>query len=272
MSQLTSIQGLTRAARALLCFAAATLLAAGCGSDKKVTAPTGGGGPTSTSFTGILVNTTQTGRLTVTIATSSLAAPFRVARSVPFPASSAGAASVSATGMIEFPTDTMNLTGTYNTATDSLNLSGEGYTLEGHVDTSGSKPALQGKYSGPSGTGGFGCSEGTASTVQLYCGTFQSTTGSGTYGSLNVAVSGATLAGVAFPNLDDHGSPFSGTVTGTGDTRTINLEGTVPGDYSVSGGGTLNTVTREITDGTWAYEDLYSHATDSGTWSAVHCP
>ncbi len=248
--------------------AIAALLTGGCGSDSKTTAPALPA-PGSTTFVGILTNTTQTGRLTVVISTASLAAPIRVERAGHYLASRSAAA-VGATGTLDFGSTPLELTGTYNQASDSLNLSGGGYTLEGVVDLSGPRPSLKGAYGGPQGTGGFGCARGTYATVQFYCGTYMndSTT---MHGVFHFTVSDTTLVGIAFPDSSATGTAFGGFLRDAGDSLDVSIEVLVEGDHHMTGSGKLAKDTHEVR-GTWADYDYFSMHTETGTFNALPCP
>jgi hypothetical protein len=261
MARSSRVRGVIHAAGALLTLVIAFQLSTGCSSnDKKNPAAPGGGGTTqTTTFVGIFTNATERGKITVTVNTTSLAARIRAAR--------AGEPSVTATATLAPATgSTVSLAGLYDSATDSLKLTGGGYTFLGIYDASNTPPSVYGGYSGPNGMGSFGAIPTTASSspIEIYLGSFQSDS-TNTHGSFNMARYD-TLAGVlAFVEGDVEASALDGTVTGTGTTRTVSLQGS-SGSFSVTATGTLDTSTHDVS-GIWHTYDSDLLKGDDGTWS-----
>ncbi|HEY7727221.1 MAG TPA: hypothetical protein VID50_02085, partial [Candidatus Eisenbacteria bacterium] len=134
MSERSSTRRLLQSAGALFTLAVAIQLLAGCGDDKKNPAsPPGGGGVQSSSFVGIFTNGTESGKISITINTTSLSGRFRVSR--------AGAGSVDASATLS-PSGggTVGLTGTYDDATNMLNLFDGTYTFDGEYDPTNDPP------------------------------------------------------------------------------------------------------------------------------------
>lgn len=245
---------------------------AGCGSDDENPPPPGGGGPTTTTFTGVFANGTENGSLSVTVNSTSLAAPFPGRfRAAGLRAPFAPEAVITATGAITpIGGSSIALTGTYNDQSDSLDLANgsAGYTFAGAYDTTGSFDAMVGQYSGPNGPGFFGCITGLG-TPTTYCGTFDSNTTAVT-GSFDILIAGGEVGGIAFPTS---GEPFAfdGTIETTGTMRAITAGNSDPGVSLLTVTGTLDTTTNTVS-GTWTYEDLIAPSTDTGTWSGSLCP
>jgi hypothetical protein len=233
----------------------------GCGDDNEDKTPTSPGGGGSTSFFGTYVNGSESGMMTITVNTTSLAGALQ--------ANATRTASVTASGTItpdgyaSFP-----LTGTYDAATDSLYLSDGVYFFGGKYGTIGSVTGIAGRYIGGHGYGQFGCVQGTSSSIQIYCGTYQNADVSDT-GNWNLVVSGISIVGVSFQTGDDQGIPFQGIIAGTGTTRSITVGHDDGSGNTLSATGSLNTTTH-VMSGVW-HTYASSSPVDNGTWTADLC-
>ena len=124
----------------------------------------------------------------------------------------------------------VNLTGTLDQSTGALSLIGGGYTITGNVVTGG----LDGKYTGPAGSGQFTTLKNSTNSVRVFCGTY-SGVDPGTRiffdGIWNLTQSGDTLVGAG--------------VGVVGDSNTFLLKGTLQGNTvrltASSGRGTSTT-------------------------------
>jgi hypothetical protein len=208
---------LSRLARPVCGFALIALLAlAGCGDDDD-NPVNPGGGSTSTSFTGMAMSGTNSGKLTVSVGSTSLAAQW---------GNRTPAVVINATGVLVINGSTVNLTGTYDNAADSLTLSGGGYTFVGTYETVGvPRPSLVGTWTGPGGaTGEFVCPVGSAATVKVYLGQFYSTTSPPNSGVFSMVVIDTLLAGFAHPDGAEGGVFFEGTVAASGGVRPVTID------------------------------------------------
>src|SRR6266850_8575717 len=115
---------------------------AGCSDSNNPTNP-GTGGASTSSFTGIFSGPAQSGKLTVTINTTSLAGRGIIKR--------AGRGIVTCSGTADFGASTINIAGTYDTSIDGFTLTGGGYTFDGTYQIAQGKPTLQGFWDGPGG-------------------------------------------------------------------------------------------------------------------------
>lgn len=249
------------APRPCLPLAIVLAFAAGCGDDNG--SPTGPGpGATSTTMTGVMINATENGRLTVTIATTTLAPPPG--------ALAARAVAVDASATFRpIGGSVVNLAGTYDAATDTLLLSGGGYTIVAEVEE-GDPPSTVGQYDGPNGPGFFGAVATGSTSTPVYCGDYQSGTTSEN-GNLSFLVSGDVFAGITFSAVTSWFRPFEGTVSGTGSVRSVAGGNVEEGVDSLYISGSFNTVSG-VSSGTWTLVDLTDQSAESGTWSAVECP
>lgn len=256
---------LARAAALLLILAAVAVF--GCGSDKKNPAGPGGGTPTS-GFTGLFVTGTASGKMTLTINGTTLAG-----RIHPLGASRVGAHEITANATIT-PTggSAINLFGIYSDENDSFYVAGGNYVLIGQYDDSETPPTIIGSVTSPGGDGIFGCFFGSSSTIKIYCGSYESTLGSGA-GSWNMASLDTALVGVAFPagGTPDQLITFDGTIERTGTLRAIAFAGGEPGVLDLTGTGSYDTGTTEVS-GTWLLDDASDVLDDGGTWTGMLCP
>ena len=246
---------------AWLLLALAPVILAGCGDDNG--SPTGPGpGATSTTMTGVMINAAENGRLTVTIATTTLTPPPG--------ALAARAVAVDASATFRpIGGSVVNLSGTYDADSDTLLLSGGGYTIVAEVEE-GDPPSTVGQYDGPNGPGFFGAVATGSTSTPVYCGTYQSNTTSEN-GNLSFLVSGDVFAGITFSAVTSWFRPFEGSVSGTGTTRTVIGGNVEDGVDSLYISGSFNTVSG-VSSGTWTLVDLTDQSAESGTWSAVECP
>ena len=252
---------LRRPLPSLLTFAAALSLTLmlGCGDDSK-NPVNPGGGATSSSFTGWLGNGTESGLLSVTVSRGYLAGQLR--------APGAATVIVNATGLLRISggsTDTLN--GTFEDDPGYIDLTGTNYTLTGVYD-SGPPSVLSGTYTGPNGDGQFECEVGGASSADVYCGTYQNQAHT-TNGSLIFAIRGSQLKGAAIEEGSGDATGFTGTSTGTGATRTLNVSSTITNGYKLTATGELDTGTQSVS-GTYKI-DYNSAPNDSGTWAGQLC-
>ena len=163
------------------------------------------------------------------------------------------------------------LSGTYNTETDTLNLQGSLYTFAGQYDSLGVPPGIVGGYTGPNGSGIFGCFSGGPSVVKPYCGSYINATET-VGGRWNfIAIADTAFGGATFAVGSSSGITFEGTITGTGTIRTMSLQGGNPPDLVLTGAGTID-VSTGIADGTWTLQDNVAPSTDNGTWDGSLCP
>ena len=219
-------------------------------------------------MSGAFVSTATNGSVSVTIASGSLAAPLRTRLSYK--------GAVTASGTLTPPIGpVVDLTGTYDTATDTLNLTGSGYTLVGQADTTGTPDAITGGWTGPGGPGLFGCFIGTTTNpVAVYCGQFQVDPSVGN-GYLDTIISGDTARGIVLivnPSWAIAPTRLLGSVSGTGTTRNITMQGYESANALIVVTGTLDTTTNQLA-GTWTYT-LSGSATPTytGTWSGGGLP
>lgn len=251
----------SRLIRRIFTLAALTSVALwiGC-SDDESNPVNPGGGTTSSSLSGAFVGSGDGGRLSVTIASATLAPALRSA--------SLGVDSVTATGSLDPDGGSVvSLTGTYDTDTDTLKLTDGGYTLLGVFDSTGSVDGIVGSYAGPNGTGMFGCFVASAGAVQTSCGSFVNM-GATVSGRWNAIILGDEALAGAVASGDDEVVGMEGVVTGTGNPRTITLagEGSM---FQLSASGSWDTTTNTIT-GTWETTDGVS-ILDTGTWDGSPC-
>src|SRR5258705_8661152 len=208
------LASLRRPLPSLLTFAAALTLTiwVGCGKDKKN--PMAPAGSTTSSFAGWFGNGSESGKLSVTLHEGNLARQLH--------APGANSTVVTATGFLTISggaTDTLN--GTFDDETGYVDLSGGGYTLSGVYD-SGPPSAVFGPYTGPNGGGKFECKLGAVSSADVYFGTYQNDAHTSN-GSFIFAIRGSALEGAAIAAGASDAPGFTGTVSGTGTTRTLTI-------------------------------------------------
>jgi len=261
-------------------FAIAALLAvvlaalAGCSKDEPGFIPPidKGPGSDSTTFQGFLLDDQNSGRLDITLTTTSLA-PRRPptaggTRGPRAPlAPSVGDPTVPAHGVLQWPGGNVALSGVYDFNADTLHLAGSGFTLKGYFVGVGSTGGLSGNATSPHGPAGFLTSHSSVSW-EPWCGRFHATAtpDSGTIGFIRADT---TVAGMAFQAGATASIVFQGEVSRSGTPKTLFFNATFPG-FTVSGSGTLN-------DGTGSAGGSYSFdvinaiygRTNDGTWSTT---
>jgi hypothetical protein len=217
----------------LLCIILAVLaLVAGCKKDENPVNP-GGGGTTSTTYTGVFSNPAETGRLTFEIPTAKVLAGDTVLIS----------------GKIFLATgDTVLLSGFYVKTTGQIHVAGGGYVFDGTYAAG----QITGSYTGPNGSGGFTVREATGeNTIKVYCGHYQQNSPGTNSGSFTMIVDGTSVT-----IMVDGDDPLYGTVDGS----TVNIY--FPGTTVVLATGTIST---EGASG------QYNTGDEQGTWSATPC-
>ncbi|HKW50149.1 MAG TPA: hypothetical protein VJQ53_00285 [Candidatus Eisenbacteria bacterium] len=255
------LASLRRPLPSLLAFAAALSLTiwVGCSKDDKKN-PMSPAGATTSSFAGWFGNGSESGMLSMTVHTGNLARQLRApgANSTVFTATGFWTVSGGAT-------DTLN--GTFDDATGYVDVSGGGYTLAGVYDT-GPPSAVFGTYTGPNGNGKFECKIGAASGADVYCGTYHNDAVTSD-GSFIFAIRGSELEGAAIESGHSDAPGFTGTVSGSGTTRTLAISSLVTNGYKLTANGTLDTSTQEVSG---RYHIQYNSAPyDSGSWSGQRC-
>ena len=254
------LASLRRPLPSLLTFAAALTLTiwVGCGKDKKN--PMAPAGSTTSSFAGWFGNGSESGKLSVTLHEGNLARQLR--------APGATSTVVTATGFLTISggaTDTLN--GTFDDESGYIDVTGGGYTLAGVYD-SGPPSAVFGTYTGPNGNGKFECKPGAASSADVYCGTYHNQANTSN-GSFIFAIRGSQLEGAAIESGASDAPGFTGTVSGTGSTRTLTITSLITNGYKLTAAGTLDTDTNQCA-GTYHIE-YNSAPNDSGSWTGARC-
>ncbi len=255
------LASLRRPLPSLLTFAAVLSLTfwLGCGGNSKNPVKPGGGATTS-SFTGWFGNGTESGLLRLTVSMGNLAGRLH--------AHDAASTTVTATGFLTVSggaTDTLN--GNFDNDTGYLNVTGGGYSLGGVYDP-GPPRLMFGTYSGPNGDGDFTCEVGAAASADVYCGTYlnQAQTSNGTF---IFAIRGSALEGAAIEEGGAGPDGFTGTISGTGTVRTLNVSSLITNGYKLTATGQLDTGTHS-TSGTYKI-DYNSAPYDSGAWAGQRC-
>ena len=186
----------------------------------------------------------------------------------PLPAPGAASIVVTASGFLTISggaTDTLN--GTFDDESGYIDVSGGGYTLAGVYDP-GPPTAVFGTYTGPNGNGKFECKPGAASSADVYCGTYHNQA-STSHGSFIFAIRGSELEGAAIESGTSDAPGFTGTVSGTGTTRTLTISSLITNGYKLTAAGSLDTGTHQCA-GTYHIE-YNSAPNDSGSWSGQRC-
>lgn len=243
-----------RSQQSFLAFAvpAVVLVAAlglsGCSKDKKsVTAPAA---PSSTTFIGTMAGATVSGSVTTTIAAAVSAAQ---------PGATSAQGAVAVTGEMDIAGGaTVTLAGTYDTDTKVQAVTGGGYTLTGTLASG----TITGGFTGPgSVTGAFTQTPGASNSVNVYIGTFTSTSG-GDSGNFNLVAKGTILTGIAVTTSGTQ-IPLNGTLTGGTAVSIVN-----PGNPSgpALATGTLNTTTHVMSG------QFNDGAGNSGNWTSAILP
>lgn len=220
---------------------------------------------TSTTLVGVVANATESGSLTITIATGTLAlAPPAGSKvrvfSVVTPAYASAASVVNATGTLAIQGGaTITLTGTYDTGTHTLSLSGGGYTFTGTY----ANGVLSGTFTNPTGgAGGFTTQSGSTTSVVAYCGTF---TGSDMgYWNLTVNLTTLVATGIHVSTVGQGTGLLTGTVSGS------SISGTSVEPQGVGGtfAGTFSGTNQSTLSGTWSGSGGVG---DHGTFTGARC-
>lgn len=217
----------------------ALLALAGCGSDKKVTNPPGGGG--TTTFKGTISGNGVSGALTLTVNTATPSPQFRARANVTM----TGTLAITGGG-------TVALSGTYDDVAKTASVTGSGWAFTGGYGGS----ALEGTFAGPAGESGvftvLTVGSGTDNVV-VVIGTFTSTTG-GPGGVWNTAIRGNGIHGNAWANGTTNPIPLDGTFTATGG-----------GAGNISVVNPANPTGPQLATGTMAADGTASGAYDTGT-------
>jgi hypothetical protein len=215
------------------------------------------------SFAG---GTSETGTLSITIHSGTLAGRIRSQAPATSIVRPAGTVVVIASGALDLEGvgGTVSLAGSYNTDTDSLFLSGGGYTLRGRRTNTGAGQAIEGLYDGPAGSGAFFVLAGAGVPLQAYCGTYTSNAAADS-GFFQVTIRETSLTGfVLSKTVPGDLVRLHGEVTGTGTVRDVTIE-----DPSDPGGVPLAEGTWDTSTGTMS--GTYGFAGDTGTWDMALC-
>jgi len=214
---------------AVLTMGTCALLSA-CGSSSDTTSPTG-----STTLVGVVANVSQSGSVTVTIASGTLALALPRASKFAFfnfgtPAYAATTSVINATGTLAIQgLGKIALSGTYDTGTHALSLSGGSYTFTGTY----SNGVLSGTFANPQGAvGGFSMQSGTTSSVLTFCGT--ASQGTSATGNFNVTLNLTThvISGIAIDNRSQQALSLTGTTSGSSITGTASTGATFTGSFT----------------------------------------
>ena len=122
---------------------------------------------------------------------------------------------------------TFSLTGTYDSATKTLTISGGGYTLTGTLAGS----TLSGTYTGPNGAGSFALQAATTGVVNVYCGTYKDTAGTGA-GSWNLVQGADNKLSGSYTQAAGGSGLLSGTLSGGAISLTVSTGGFANGTLS----------------------------------------
>jgi len=236
---------------------------AGCSDDNNPASPPGGG--SSATFSGLFSSPTQSGKLNISINTTSLAGRGIVKR--------AGRATVTCTGTIDLGASNVTLSGTYDTNSNQFVIAGGGYSFDGfYYPASYGRANLTGTWDGPGGTGGdFICYLGNSVTVSAYCGRYHSNAADGdSMGNWTFGVVDTLLAGYAFG--DSSGTSGGVLIIGkisTGNPHVITINYN-PGNYTLVAPGTIDTTGVDTVNGTFTLTD--NAGTVAGTYTGSLCP
>ncbi len=245
------------------------LILAGCSSDNSN--PVNPGGGSTSSFTGMFASGTQSGKLTVTVNTTSPAGRGIMKR--------AGKVSVTASGTAVIGASTIPLTGTYDTSLHQIDLIGGGYVFSGDYDASThGRASLSGAWQGPGGgsdTGEFICYLGNANTVRVYCGIYHSTVTPPDSGTFSFGLTDTILVGFSHAGGAGAGSGilFEGRTPSSGNPRAININYRVPATYVLFAPGQLDTTGADAVTGTYSFTDSLGGGAgnDAGTYAGTLC-
>jgi hypothetical protein len=153
--------------------------------------------------------------------------------------------------------------GSYDGGSGTLHLGDQGRTFTGWYEADGS--SILGTARTLISPAIFACAVEGRGAVNLYSGTFESENQLPTR-LWAVVIAGARLQGIRSGTLGDSDA-FSGAVSGAGSSREIVLHGDLGDGLILSGNGTLDTETGQITG---SYKLDQDGATlDSGVWSGA---
>jgi hypothetical protein len=220
--------------------------------------------PTQTAMAGSFAGgTSETGTLSITINSGTLAGQIRSQTPATSIVRPAGTVVVIASGTLDLEGvgGTVELAGSYNTDTDSLFLSGGGYTLRGRRTNTVAGQSIEGLYDGPVGSGAFFLLAGAGVPLQTYCGAYTSNAAADS-GFFHVTIRETSLTGFVL-SKNDPGDivRLNGDVTGTGTVLDVTIEDP---DGVPLAEGTWDTST-DTMSGTYGY------AGDTGTWETTLC-
>jgi len=122
---------------------------------------------------------------------------------------------------------TFSLAGAYDAATKTLTISGGGYTLTGTLAGS----TLSGTYTGPNGAGSFALQAATTGVVNVYCGTYKDTAGTGS-GTWNLVQGADNKLSGSYTQAAGGSGLLSGTLSGGAITLTVSTGGFANGTLS----------------------------------------
>jgi hypothetical protein len=259
----------------------AVLLAvlAGCETDESGVVPIvdpGPGGGDSTVFVGFLLDgARQSGRLDITVESSSLAGGFPgragalrgpsgrsgrvpVAPSVPFPV-------VEARGRLTWGGVNVPLLGRYDFTEDTLYMTGAGRVLRGRYASG----VIMGDGTTGSGPAGFLVATEPTTSFTPWFGLYRAAATPDS-GAFCFVWSGAVLHGMAFEVGAGAAIFFDGDVSTSGNPKGLTFDRVIPTFFDASGSGSLddNTGTASGTYDFSVTNSLYG-STHSGTWSAA---
>jgi hypothetical protein len=237
-----------RAIRAGLPLLMLALVAGAC--SKKATDPRAS---ESSTFVGTLAGgagaAAVSGSLTVTLGGTAVAASVASARS---------AAAGTASGTLVISGNAIALSGTYDDASGTLVLTGGGYTLSG----TRAGATLSGTFdaAGPV-VGGFVLAQSSGTTPKVYCGTYASSTPGVAAGTIDLVISGTSVAGLAVNGQTGEVHVLNGTISGASISIPNPDDGTLPSFAT----GNLDANT-DSASGAWN-----DGAGTSGNWNASRC-
>ena len=205
--------------------------------------------PNSTTYTGSVTGSNTSGKLTITLETSTPA---------PQPGGFRAHNSVAADGSYT-PTggSAVILVGTYDDAGKNVSLTGAGWTFTGVV----SGTAMEGNCTGPGGASGvFSLNQGTTA-VTVIIGTYAENSPGTETGNFNISISGTEVHGNAVASTGGTPIPLDGTYTAASGAISIVNPANPTGPALAT--GTYN-ATAGTASGT--YDD---GAGNAGTWSGA---
>ena len=215
----------------------------GCKDDNNPTSPV----PTSASYVGVIAGTGISGTLSVNIPTAK--------RSYGTSGITGDTVAVTATLKINGGA-TVPLAGYFIVSTGEIYFTGGGDVFSGYLD----EGQISGNFTYPGGSGIFNCSEGTATNVKSYCGTYHDNAPGTGSGYFNVTINGSAIAVVVYPS--DGGGQWFSTTGSINASNQISIYDPLNAGVVIAT-GTLNPATNTIS-GTYAGDP-------GGTWSGGLC-